>query len=107
LLDFVTLLDDGLFDVVFAAMEELAQFGTDDEERSRHHGAGDLQEQESGAWISVSVSRLLKCNRKGDELGDGKQNEQCAGEMTHALDPLKNLCKRRKAILDRHYFTNF
>jgi hypothetical protein len=84
----LTLLNDGFFDVIFTAMEELAQFRPNDKERACHHGTGDLQEQESGPRVGIGVGRLLECNRKGDELGDGKQNEQCAGEMTHSLDPL-------------------
>jgi len=85
--DFLTLLD-GLFGVVFPAMEEPAQFRANDEERTSHHGTGDLQEQESGARVGIGVRRLLECNGKSDELGDGKQNEQCAGEVTHSLDLL-------------------
>jgi hypothetical protein len=74
--------------VVFAAMEELAQFRTNDKERARRHGTGNLQEQESGTRIGIGVGRLLERNRKGEELSDGKQNEQCAGEVAHSLNPL-------------------
>jgi hypothetical protein len=84
LLDFLNLLYDRLFHVALAAVEEFAQFRTDNEQSARDHGTGDLQEQEPGAWISVGVSGFLECNRKSDNLGDGKQDEQCPGEMTHS-----------------------
>jgi hypothetical protein len=93
LLNFLTLLNDGLFDVVLTAMEELAQFGTNNEERACGHGTGNLQEQESGTWIGVSVGWLLERNRQGKKLGDGKQDEQGTGELTHLLDPLWKLGK--------------
>jgi hypothetical protein len=84
----LTLLDDGLFDVVFAPVEELPQFRPDDEERTCHHGPSYLQEQQTGTRVGVGVSRLLERNRKRDALRDREQNEQCAEKMMHSLDPL-------------------
>jgi hypothetical protein len=78
LLDFVTLLDNRLLNMVFAPVEEFPQFGTNDEERARRHGPSDLKEEKSGSGISVGVSGLLECDRERDELSDGQQDEQCA-----------------------------
>jgi len=79
----LTLLDSLLLDMVFAEVKEFAQFGPNEEECARRHGAGDLQEEQSGARIGVGVSRLLECDRKCEELSQSQQDEQWAGERTH------------------------
>jgi hypothetical protein len=108
LLDFLSLLYDRLFHVALAAVKEFAQFRTNDEESTRHHGTRDLQEQKSGTWISVSVSRLLECNRQSDELTDGKQDEQCAEKMTHWWNPPLGLLQGQvEQVAAMHYFMNF
>jgi hypothetical protein len=91
LLDFLTLLDDRIFDVVFTQTEEFAQLGTDNEQSARQHGASHLEKQESGTWIGVSIGRPLEGDGQGNHLGNGKQDEQCAGEATHwQKPPLRN-----------------
>jgi hypothetical protein len=79
----LNLLDYRLLSVGLAQTEELAQFGTNDEERTRRHGAGDLKEEESGTRVGVCVCRLLECDYERDELRNSQSGEQSAGEGTH------------------------
>jgi hypothetical protein len=83
LLDFLTLLDSLLLDVILAEVKKFAQFGPNKEERARRHGAGNLQEEQSGARIGVGVRGLLERDRKSEELSQSQQDEQCPGERTH------------------------
>jgi hypothetical protein len=85
LLDFLTLLDDWLFDLAFTQTEESAQLRTNDEQSARQHGARYLQEEESGTWVGIGVSRPLKGNGQRSYLHDGKQNEHNTGEVTQSM----------------------
>jgi hypothetical protein len=105
LLDFLTLLNNRLLDVVLAEAEEFAQFGANDEESARRHGPSDLKEEKSGTRISVGVSRLLKCDCERDELSDGQQNKQCAEKRTHWMEPpIKNVRDKAKGLAERQVF---
>jgi hypothetical protein len=101
LLDFLTLLNNRLLDVVLAEAEEFAQFGANDEESARRHGPSDLKEEKSGTRISVGVSRLLKCDCERDELSDGQQNKQCAEKRTHWMEPPIKIVRDKAKVAGR------
>jgi hypothetical protein len=109
LLGFFILLDEWVFDVILTQSKEFAQLGTDNEQSARQHGASHLEKQEPGTWIGVSIGRPLKGDGQGSYLGNGKQDEQRAGEATHWQKPpgKKSARTNAKEWQARKCFTNF
>jgi hypothetical protein len=88
LLDFLSLLDARLFDLVFAETKEFAQLRTNNEQSARQHRAGYLEKEKSGTWIGVSIGGPLERHSEGRYLRDGKQHEHNTGVFTQIDAPL-------------------